>query len=233
MSANSKVESSNQISTLQVSGFILSYRTSPFDSNGEVIGKSIISEQFDFRSLGAGLYSLNFDQEISPDRASAYETQLADDPRILSVSVNHTLTPAARFITPLSALRPATEPTDLKVANAIDFQQPTLPRLRLRWSPPAKLYGAEIIGYRIQYSTGTSKFRNLVSNTASNATKYYLTDGIVAGRNYRFRVRAITSDGISVAISPASASKSRLVRTTPKPVAITAANRIGPGSVRF
>ncbi|MFM7013584.1 MAG: S8 family serine peptidase, partial [Actinomycetota bacterium] len=155
------------------------------------------------------------------------------DPRILSVSVNHPLTPAARFITPLSALRPATEPTDLKVANAIDFQQPTLPRLRLRWSPPAKLYGAEIVGYRIQYATGTSKFRNLVSNTESSATKYYLTDGIVAGSNYRFRVRAITSDGNAIAISPASASKSRLVRTTPKPVAITTANRIGPGSVRF
>jgi serine protease len=105
----------------------------------------------------------------------------------------------------------------------------------LTWRPPANRFGAKIVGYRVLYSSnGGQSYRILISDTGSNETRFFVSDGIRAGISYRFRVLAITNDGSGTnTVGASSNTVSALVRTAPKPVVLTSATRIGPGTVSY
>jgi serine protease len=108
-------------------------------------------------------------------------------------------------------------------------------RIRLTWKTPEKRYGAKIVGYRIQFSSNNgASYRTLISDTGSDSTRLFVTDGIRAGVSYRFRVRAITNDGsLTNTVGATSNTASASVRTAPKPVYITSAPRVGPGNITY
>ena len=131
--------------------------------------------------------------------------------------------------------RPASGPSSLVAKPAVSPTASDKARVRLTWKTPSNRYGAEIVGYRIQYSSnGGASYQTLISNTGSSDTRVFVSDGIRAGISYRFRVRAITNDGSELnTIGASSNSASALVRTAPKPVYVTSAPRIGPGNVTY
>ncbi|MDE1770239.1 MAG: fibronectin type III domain-containing protein [Thaumarchaeota archaeon] len=64
----------------------------------------------------------------------------------------------------------------------------------LSWTPPTNDGGSAIIGYKIEFSNGTSQYTVLVANTGNTQTAY-LHNGLVTGQTYTYRVTAINSIG--------------------------------------
>ena len=135
----------------------------------------------------------------------------------------------------LTQARAASGPRSLVAKPAVSSTTPEKARIRLTWKAPEKRYGADIVGYRIQYSSNNgATYRTLISNTGNDSTRVFVSDGIRAGVNYRFRVRAITNDGSLInTVGAISNTASTLVRTAPKPVFITSGPRVGPGNVTY
>jgi serine protease len=135
----------------------------------------------------------------------------------------------------VSRARPASAPRSLSARSAVTASSPSKARVRLNWLAPANRFGASVVGYSIQYSSnGGASWRTLIQDTGDNQTRAFVSDGIRAGINYRFRVRAITNDGSdSNTIGSSSSAVAVSVRTAPKQVFITSGVRVGPGNVTF
>lgn len=234
--------SASEASTRTSSGFILQYEpgVENFAPNGEPTGLNLIRAQVVVEDLGGGLVAWELDEPIDQSKAESWAKRLTLDKRIAGAEVNFAIetksvAPRELRVPVLGAPRPASSPRELKVRSAVTSTAPERARVRLTWKAPSNRYGAEIVGYRIQYSSnGGSSFSNLIYNTGSNQTRAFVSDGIRAGVNYRFRVRAITSDGSeSASIGASSNSVSISVRTSPKPVVVTSGVRVGPGNVTY
>jgi serine protease len=135
----------------------------------------------------------------------------------------------------LTQARAASGPRSLVARPAVSSTTPEKARVRLTWKAPEKRYGASIVGYRIQYSSNNgATYQTLISDTGSDSTRLIVSDGIRAGINYRFRVRAITNDGsLSNTVGAVSNIASTSVRTAPKPVFLTSTQRVGPGNITY
>jgi len=135
----------------------------------------------------------------------------------------------------LTQARMASGPISLVARPAVSATASDQARVRLSWKTPSKRYGAKIVGYRVQYSSnGGARYKTLISNTGSSDTRIFVSDGIRAGINYRFRVRAITNDGSELnTVGASSNTASAIVRTAPKPLYVTSAPRIGPGNITY
>lgn len=135
----------------------------------------------------------------------------------------------------LTQARAATGPRSLVARPAVSSANRDQARIRLSWKTPEKRYGAKIVGYRIQYSSNNgASYQTLISDTGSDATRLFVSDGIRAGVSYRFRIRAITNDGsLTNTVGASSNIASTSVRTAPKPVYITSAARVGPGNITY
>jgi hypothetical protein len=68
----------------------------------------------------------------------------------------------------------------------------------LRWQAPAANGGSPIVGYRVRQSINGGKWRTVVRNTESTATRF-LADDLSSSRRYRFKVVAVTAAGLSAA----------------------------------
>jgi serine protease len=135
----------------------------------------------------------------------------------------------------LTRARAASGPRSLVARPAVTSSTPERARIRLTWKAPERRYGADIVGYRIQYSSNNgATYQTLISDTGSDSTRLFVSDGIRAGINYRFRVRAITSDGSLInTVGAVSNIASSTVRTAPKPVLLTSTQRVGPGNITY
>ena len=81
---------------------------------------------------------------------------------------------------------PPAAPTNLTATPASDTQ------IDLSWQPPTNTGGAEIIGYKIQFSSpDASNFRDL--RTTSGSTTTYQHTGLTRGTTYYYQVAAINS----------------------------------------
>jgi serine protease len=135
----------------------------------------------------------------------------------------------------LTQARAASGPRSLVAKPAVSSTTPEKARVRLTWKAPQNRYGANIVGYRIQYSSNNgATYQTLISDTGSESTRLFVSDGIRAGVNYRFRVRAITNDGsLTNTVGAVSNIASTSVRTAPKPVFLTSTQLVGPGNITY
>ncbi len=226
----------------KVSGVIVQYSAgiSPIAKNGEPTGANLLRGEVSSEDLGGGLYALNFAKGIEKSTVRNWVNRMALDRRISWADVD--LNVDSRAVTPKNILvpsfekaRPASGPRSLVARPAVRSSSPEKARIRLTWRAPANRYGATVVGYRVLYSSnGGSSYQTLISDTGSNETRLFVSDGIRAGISYRFRVQAITNDGSGTnTVGSISNTVSALVRTAPKPVVITSATRIGSGNVTY
>jgi serine protease len=225
-----------------VSGIILQYSkgVNPIARNGEPTGANLIKTAVSSEGLGGNLYTLKFSSAISKSAAKSWTKRMVLDNRIDWAELNFEVQPASvlpkSFSTPIvQKARAASAPRSLRAKSAIISSAPTRARVRLTWQRPASRYGAQIVGYQIQYSVnGGTSYRTLIRDTESDETKVFLSNGIRAGVDYRFRVRAITNDGSEAnTVGQVSNSVSAFIRTSPKPLYITSSNLIGSGNVSY
>ena len=80
----------------------------------------------------------------------------------------------------------------------------------LRWDAPAKTGGRDINGYRIEVSTDSSTWTDLVADTESTDTDYRHT-GLTAGSTRYYQVSAINAIGTGTASATASVTTSTVV----------------------
>ena len=224
-----------------IPGIIVQYSkdVAPIAKNGEPTGANLIRSEVDSLHLGGDLYALKFVEPLEIELVRGWVARMTLDRRIVWADLDSALNTTAS--TPLTApigivkkARAASAPRSVAVRNASRSSSPEQARIRLSWKAPANRYGATVVGYRIQYSADGSGFRTLINNTGTSDTRAFLSDGIRAGVNYRFRVRALTNDGSGTdTIGSASSVVSILVRTAPKPVFLTTQSIVGPGNARF
>jgi serine protease len=226
----------------KISGVLVQYAegVDPIAPNGEPTGANLVRGQVVSDDLGGGLYVLKLSAPVDKELAKSWIKRMVLDPRIVWAEPNLATQQASVantvFTAPiLTKARPASGPRSLIARSAVTSTTPDKARVRLSWKSPANRYGARIVGYRIQYSSNNgASYQTLISDTGSNATSLFVSDGIRAGVSYRFRVRAITNDGSSTnTVGASSNTASASVRTAPKPVVITSAPRVGPGSVTY
>jgi serine protease len=225
-----------------ISGVIVSYApgVAPIAKNGEPTGANHLRGDVTSQALGGDIYYLELAKAVDASVARTWAQRLELDRRIESAELNFQIeqkavAPTSLKIPVVSKARPASAPRSLSAKAAVSSSSSDRARIRLSWSTPANRYGAKVVGYRIQYSSnGGVSYSTLINDTGSNATRVFVSDGIRAGISYRFRVRAITSDGSATnAIGSASNVATALVRTAPKPVYITSGSLIGPGNVSY
>jgi serine protease len=226
----------------KVSGIIVQYSTGvqPQDEKGNITGADLVGVEVASEELGAGLYNLKFQKPIPLSMVQIWIKRMLRDNKIQWADPDRAIETTGIStrdfkITPFSKARPASEPRSLRAAAAVTSGAPQRARVRLSWSAPANRYGAKIVGYRILFSANAGRsYQTLISNTFSRDTRVFLTDGIKAGVDYRFRVRAITNDGSGPdVVGAASRAASALVRTSPKPVSVVTTTLVGPGNANF
>ena len=229
-------------STEKISGVLVQYAlgVSPLAPNGEPTGANLLRGPVSSEDLGGGLYVLNFSEPADELAAKSWIKRMSLDRRIVWAEPNLAIEKASAGVTVLdrpiiSQARPASGPRSLIAKPAVTSAARDKARVRLSWSPPANRYGAQIVGYQIQYSSNSgASYQTLIDNTGSTETRLFVSDGIRAGVSYRFRVRAITNDGSEAnTLGASSNTASAIVRTAPKPLYVTSAPRVGPGNITY
>ena len=240
--APSASATNTQIASEKVSGVIIQYvdGINPIAKNGEPTGANLLRGQVTSEDLGGGLYALNFSEHIAKDIVRSWVKRMVLDRRISWAELNlkveqASVAPQSFIAPPVAKARPASGPRSLVARSAVRSSAPDQARVRLTWRAPSNRYGAKIVGYRVLYSSnGGQSYRTLISDTGTNETRLFLSDGLRAGVSYRFRVRAITNDGSgSNTVGANSNTVSALVRAAPKPVVITSGARVGSGTVTY
>jgi serine protease len=226
----------------KIPGVIVQYSdgVDPIAKNGEPTGANLLRGQISSEDLGGGLYALTFADEIAKDVVRSWVKRMVLDRRISWAELNlrveqASVAPQSFIAPPMAKARKASGPRSLVARAAVRSSAPDQARIRLTWKAPSKRYGAEIVGYRILYSSnGGASYRVLIGDTGSSETRLFVSDGIRAGVEYRFRVRAITNDGVGTnTVGAISNTVSATARTAPKPVVITSGTRVGPGEVSY
>lgn len=241
-SASSITQPGASTDSEKVSGVIIQYAAgiNPIAKNGEPTGANLLRGHITSEDLGGGLYLLNFANQIEKETVRSWVKRMVLDRRIHWAELNTrvsqaSFSPRGLLPPPVAEARPASGPRSLVAKAAVRSTAPDQARVRLSWRVPASRFGAKVVGYRILYSSnGGQSYRTLISDTGSSDTRLFVSDGIRAGVSYRFRVRAITSDGSGTdTVGAISNTVSAQVRTSPKPVVITSGTRVGPGPVSY
>ena len=174
--------------------------------------------------IGLGIWSVKFRNSKTESEANLVAQKLSGDPRIEAVYLDHLLTEASsvRSTPTLGGMTASTPPRSLVASDGWTNSKPELARVRLTWSQPTSLNGGILWGYRIfQWDSSISKFKTLISNTQSKNTSVNVTANLMAGKEARFRIAAITknSSGKKMAVSAVSNTVKFTPTTAPqKPV---------------
>lgn len=226
----------------KISGVLVQYakNVNPVAPNGEPTGANLLRGRVVSADLGGGLFVLNLGSPVDAELAKIWVKRMVLDRRIVWAELNLATEQASVGNTllrqpVLRQSRPASGPRSLVAKPAVLSAEPDKTRIRLTWKAPVNRYGAKIVGYRIQYSSNAgASYQTLISDTGTNATRLFVSDGIRAGVSYRFRVRAITNDGsLTNTVGAGSNTASASVRTAPKPVFVASGERVGPGNITY
>jgi len=228
--------------TEKISGVMVQYAqgVNPLAPNGEPTGANLLRGQLVSKDLGGGFYVLSFSEPVYKHLANRWINRMVLDRRIVRAEPNLEIHKASAGTTVLNRpiitqARPASGPRSLVAKPAVSSSASDKARIRLSWNSPANRYGAQIVGYRVQYSSNNgASYQTLIDNTGSTETRLFVSDGVRAGISYRFRVRAITNDGSELnTVGASSNTASAIVRTAPKPLYVTSPPRVGPGNITY
>ncbi len=116
----------------------------------------------------------------------------------------------------------------LKVSDDWSSSNPKTARAKLSWAKPSSVYGARLIGYRIESSTNKTTWKTSVSNTGSTSTSASVSSGLKPGAPTYFRVRAITSKSSGTKVGSASAVVAKTLSAAPQPPALLGLTKLTP-----
>lgn len=210
-------------------GILVQYQpgSSPFSESGDLRANAAAGVRLSYDSaIGLGWYALDFDRPIDANSAFEIANRVDASDGVLAADVNlilrttpasTPLKPSTAPVKPTSTLKPATAVLTARAANSFDKANPLIPRIKLSWKAPSNLGGGKLVGYRIEQSDDLgSSWAPLVKNTGSNATVLYVNQNLVVGLKGYFRVRAITSMGVSTKLGAPSGIASATPTTIPQ-----------------
>lgn len=210
-----------------VAGLLVEYKAgvSSVSADGETTGENSAGVGLEpAKKIADNWYSVDFSEELTPEQIAVAAVKINADPRIESVSYNYNLVSTAVHISPKTAVRAASSPRTPVATDAWLASSPARARVKLSWLQPSSLYGAALIGYRIEKSLDNQVWSVYKANTANRLTSAYVTSGMTPGVRYYFRVKAITSINGTAKLGLASAAKLVLPTATPQPPVFTSSN---------
>mgnify|MGYP000275852688 CR=1 FL=1 len=199
------------------------------------------------RALGGGMFALDFEEELTKSESEIALAGIKRDPRIASAQLDATVSydvanvafkklsvgDASQSISvfqPLKLQRAATAVRSVRVFNALSSTSVRLARVKLTWLAPTSVFGARIVGYRIEARRSTSaSWTVLVSNTSSNKLYGYASSGITAGVASYYRVRAITKSSLGIALGAPSSPQLLVAKVAPLAPILTTPNVVFDG----
>lgn len=202
-----------------VAGLLVEYAAgvSSVSPDGETTGENTAGVSLEpAKQIADNWYSVDFSSSLDPITIANAALRLDADPRVQSVSYNYNLISTSINIAPRTAVRAASAPRSPIAQDAWVATSPARARVKLTWSQPSSLYGAAIIGYRIEKSIDNQVWSIYKANTGSRTTSAYVTSGMTAGVRYYFRVKAITSLSGTAKVGLASAARVVLPTATPQ-----------------
>lgn len=210
-----------------VAGLLVEYfpGVSSVSPNGETTGENTAGVGLEpAKPIADNWYSVDFSAELDPLEIANAAKRLDADPRVQSVSYNYNLVSSSVNVSPRTAIRAASAPRTPIAADAWVATSPTRARVKLTWFQPSSLYGAVVVGYRIEKSLNNQVWSVYRANTGSRTTSAFVTSGMTPGVRYYFRVKAITSLGGTSKVGLASAVRVALPTATPQAPVFTASN---------
>ena len=225
--ANAAITSLDSPEVGSVAGLLVEYRdsVSAVAPDGETTGENSAGIGLEpARKIADNWYSVDFSAELDPEAIALAAKKLDADPRIQSVSYNYNLVSTAVNISPKTAIRAASSPRTPLASDAWVATSPARARVKLSWLQPASLYGASIVGYRIEKSLDNSIWSVYKANTATRTTSAFVTSGMTAGVRYYFRVRAITAIAGTAKLGLPSATRAVLPTAMPQAPVFTSSN---------
>lgn len=210
-----------------VAGLLVQYKAgvSSVAANGETTGENSAGVGLEpAKSIAENWYSVDFSSQLTPQQIALAAVKIDADPRVESVNYNYNLVSTAVNISPKTAIRAASAPRTPTAADAWVATSPARARVKLTWLQPASLYGATLVGYRIEKSLDNQVWSVYKANTANRLTSIFVTSGMTPGVRYYFRVKAITSINGTAKLGLASAAKLAIPTSIPQPPVFTSSN---------
>ena len=161
-------------------------------------------------AVGQNAIAFKFKNLLSEAQAENLADALKSEQDVSGVYVDHFIA-AARYVAPASgmrwaapksaAIKSATAPLSMALVDSWNPSTPSNPIATLSWKAPANIFGAKILGYRIdEYDAAGKTWSTVVSNTQSTVTTFIFNQGLTAGVPLRLRVAAITYVGATAKV---------------------------------
>jgi serine protease len=210
-----------------IAGLLVEYvdAVSAVSPDGETTGENSAGVALEpAKKIADNWYSIDFSEVLNPAEIAIAAVKLDADPRVKAVNYNYKLVSTAVNISPKTAIRAASSPRTPVAKDAWVATSPARARVKLTWLPPSSLYGAAIVGYRIEQSLDSKVWSVYKANTGNRTTSTFVTSGMTPGVRYYFRVKAITSIGGTAKLGLASAARVVLPTATPQAPVFAASN---------
>ncbi|MFM5903814.1 MAG: S8 family serine peptidase, partial [Microbacteriaceae bacterium] len=249
--AHASAIQTNQAPTVSTStGLIVRYQpgVSRIAPDGSTTGENAAGVALaKARALGGGLFALDFETTLTDAQSAIALDGIKRDPRISTAQLDQKLSydlasiPVRKlsisevaqnvsWFRPLTVQRGASAVGSVRVSNALASNAQRQVRVKLSWTAPTSLFGARVVGYRIEAKRATSKTWTVsISNTASTKLSAYANKGITFGVLTDFRVRAITKSSAGIAIGAPSTSRQLVAKVAPLAPELTTANVVFDG----
>jgi serine protease len=199
------------------------------------------------RPLGSGWHAFGFGSKAGVAQASEGSVSAAlslveHEPFVLQATADRFYRNPAASLKPSVSLKPPVSKTSLLAAtNTVSFKQanaprsftlkddfdssaPETPKVSAMWGKPTSLYGATLVGYRVQTSfDGGLTFSTLSPDLPASSSSYDISSGLTAGTGVSVRIAAITRYKTSTKIGRFSAWSSATPTTIPVVPTLTSA----------
>jgi serine protease len=182
------------------------------------------------RAIGSGWHVLNFAGALTSSAANRAQALLAQQPGVLSVSLNRFIarpaaedaatgtTPIAAASTSVATFKGASAVRNVSVADAFDASSPNTPQVAVTWQAPKTLNGYKLTGYKLQSSVDAGvTYQDLPTAFGAKTLKASLSSGLVAGGHIYLRVAAVTSNGKASKVGTYSTWAGAVPTTVPVP----------------
>lgn len=168
------------------------------------------------RALGGGWHELRFTGVVSEQLAQRAAAAMSGQPGVAKVSIDRVIRPLG-YVPAVStsrksvqtnvftqifgghlfgAIKAASAPLKVATKDAFSLAKPSVAAVTTSWSKPKSLFGAALIGYRVQASFNGGKNSIPVGGVFSSKTvKVTLNSGLQPGFAVSVRVAAVTKLG--------------------------------------
>ena len=193
------------------------------------------------RPLGSGWHAFGFgagavSEQVNESSVAAALAAVEREPFVLQATADRFYrNPAAAFrssaaatadrkFVATSTFKQANAPRSFALKDDFDLSAPETPKVSASWSKPTSLYGAVVVGYRVQTSfDGGRTFTSVSPDLPSTSSNYDISSGLTAGTPVSARIAAITRYKAATKVGRFSAWSSATPTTIPVAPTLTSA----------